>query len=178
MAGKRRLAGRASRNLQLRAGIRSPDSKANPTTPALHYVYAATEAGKISHEEGKELNSNYNPEKRYSFDPKNNKTQRHQYRQYQLGAAGFKPTQSDTILAYKMGHITEEEAKDLNPTFKPDGPLKVDVKRSGLKNNPIPHPASVAQAVVKGHINSEEADNLNPNWARHPNASRQFKGQP
>jgi hypothetical protein len=169
MAGKRRPEGRASRNLAMRSGISAANPQATAMTPSLKHVYAASESGKITHEEAKDLNPSYDPQKKYGVHGSN--TQKNQYRQFQNAAAGFMPNQSDTALAYKMGHITKEEAESLNPTFDPNK-NRVDVNRSNISKNPVPSPQKVAVAQRHGHITSEEADDLNPAWIRNTGRAR------
>ena len=167
MAGKRRTAGRAARNESQRAGIKGGSRYGRP---ALKHVYAAVETGHIDDEQAADLNSFYNPNKKYGKDGTTN--QRNQHRQYKQGAAPLSANQSDVHHAFKSGHINEEEARDLNPTFNASKP-RVAYNRSNIAA-PL-RPTEVAKAHKEGHITKEEADDLHPNWQRSHNRARANK---
>ena len=138
--------------------------------PPLKHVYAAVETGHIDDEQAADLNSFYSPNKKYGKDGTNN--QRNQHRQYKQGAAPLSPNQSDVHHAFKSGHINEEEARDLNPTFNASKP-RVQYNRSNIAS-PL-RPTEVAKAHKEGHITKEEADDLHPNWQRSHNRARASK---
>ena len=167
MPGKRRSEGRAARNESQRAGIKGGSRYGRP---ALKHVYAAVETGHIDDEQAADLNSFYSPNKKYGKDGTNN--QRNQHRQYKQGAAPLSANQSDVHHAFKSGHINEEEARDLNPTFNASNP-RVAYKRSNIAA-PL-RPTEVAKAHKEGHITKEEADDLHPNWQQSHNKARASK---
>ena len=163
MPGKRRTEGRAARNESMRSGIKG-------AKPSLKHVYAAVETGHIDDEQASDLNPVYNPKKKYGKTGTNN--QRNQHRQYQQGAAPLSANQSDVHHAFKAGHINEDEARELNPTFNPSNP-RVQYDRSSIA---VPaRPSHVAKAYKEGHITKEEADELHPNWQSSHNRARANK---
>jgi hypothetical protein len=157
--------------------------------PKLGAVYAAVHAGKIEHEEAKDLNPKYTPEKQYGklvFGPKANKkgskyTQGMHYRVHTEGAAALTPSSTDIHSAVEGGHITKEEGLALNKNYKPDvGKNAVHYRKmekarriQASGEGKTPSLVNVHRAVRQGHISSEEATSLNSKYE--PNNKAQLK---
>lgn len=193
MPGKRIPKGRDIKSRTEAASLRNrrPSTIGNVrgSTPNLTQVYAAVDEGHISHEEAKDLNPNYNPQKRYGTAKPSTNTQLKQYRQFSHSAGGFTPNTSDVQHAYKEGHITHEEASALNPkwdpkksyvsnwrSFRPEGePANKKSSERPLAAPPggkKPSGPDVARALSGGHITKEEADDLNPKHGKEYNRKR------
>lgn len=71
------------------------------------------------------------------------------------------PTASAVRVALKGGHITKQEAFDLNPKYS-----EPPVKR--VLNRITPTASSVRVALKGGHITKDEADSLNPKHSEPP----------
>ena len=174
MAGIRRAVNRDVNNSRM-----SSFNKGIGATPSLKHVYAAREFDKITEEEAKNLNSYYDPNKKYGKDQRN--SQKNQHRQFSEGSGAFRANNSDIQLAYDAGHINAEEAKDLNPGWS-NNKDNFSFERSFLRPKITPTinnfkgidplPINVAEAVKEKHISSEEANELHHNWDANHNRAR------
>jgi hypothetical protein len=148
--------------------------------PNLEFVYAALFAGKITEEEGKDLNPKFEPNKQYGnlqFGDKKNKkgsryTQLQAYRTHYRGSASLVPSCTDIHSAVESNYITEEEGKDLNKNYNPEIYINLiqyrrmakarSIKESGLGKTPSL--VNVHRAYKEGYIQAEEAITLNSDY--------------
>ena len=151
------------------------------STPNLSHVYAAVHEGKVKPEEAVDLNSKFKPEKQYEMGPyaatgkPRQLTQGTAYRSYQTGAAALTPNAKHVRKAVNQGHITSEEASDLNPNYL-NNPVKrgpIDKIAQVNRVAKVPYVRDIHAAVIGGHINSEEGLDLNKNYD--PQDPRQFR---
>jgi hypothetical protein len=146
---KRKGEGRAKQNERQASIVKSNKP------PRLEAVHAAVFANKINEEEAKDLNPKYDPNKAYG---KGKTTQAAAYATFSKGARGFTPSLTDVQRAVDEGHVTHNEARELNPKYR----------RYHGKVRPLegftPKLPDVHEAVEGGHISKGEAIALNPDY--------------
>ena len=169
-----RREGRAVKAKETAKGIQS-------STPNLSHVYAAVHEGHVTPEEAINLNSKFKPEKQYEMGPyaatgkPRQLTQGTTYRSYQTGSAALIPNAKHVRTAVNQGHITSDEAADLNPNYL-NNPVKrgpIDKVAQVNRKAKVPYVRDIHAAVMGGHINSEEGLDLNKNYD--PQDPRQFR---
>ena len=160
--------GRAAKQARVASLVRSS------RPPILKCVYAAIYAGKIDEEEAKDLNPKFEPNKQYGKLKKYNykETQGSCYRTIGNGVASLTPSCLEIHSAVQGGHITEEEGRDLNKTYKPEIPTNLIhyrkiVKAQYIKESGIgktPSLINLHRAYLQGYITEEEAIELNSGY--------------